>query len=126
MKLLRFAIFLLSSLLFLSASDCKPKERGQYKGRLEIAGICMNYTVSVLEGPIDTTRIDTSWTDENTAKTYHNVFGLEDPCSFPKNISAGDEFYFNIDTSTAPRPCTVCEAFYPTPGKMLRIIVTGK
>jgi hypothetical protein len=114
------------ALLLLSASDCQHKAKGQYKGRLEIAGICMHYTISLLEGKIDSSLLERTWVDENTGKSYSNAFTLGDPCSFPKDLKAGDEFYFNIDTSTAPRPCMVCEAFYPTPAKALRIQVTGK
>lgn len=124
--MLRLTFIALISLLFLSASDCKPKEKGKYKARFEVAGICMHYTFSLLEGDIDKSLVDSAWTDENTGKTYRNAFALENPCSFPKNISAGEEFYFNIDTATVQNPCMVCEAFYPTAGKRLRIKVTGK
>lgn len=125
--MLRFIPILLLALVLLSATDCHHKAaRGQYKGKLEIAGICMNYTIRLLEGQLDSAQVERAWTDPTTEKSYNNVFSLGDPCSFPKELKAGDEFYFNIDTSTAPRPCMVCEAFYPTPGKKLRIIVTGK
>jgi hypothetical protein len=122
--MLRVILVSIASIFLLSASVCKPKAKGAYKGRLEIAGICMHYTLSVLEGNIDSSKTDAEWTDEQTGKTYKKAFTLDDPCGFPKDIHVGDEFYFNIDTSTAPKPCTQCEAFYPTPGKSLRIIVT--
>jgi hypothetical protein len=114
------------ALLLLSASDCHPAAKGKYKGKLEIAGICMHYTIRVLEGDMDTTRLENNWTDNTTGITYSRVFALDDPCSFPRDLKTGDEFYFNIDTSTAPRTCMQCEAFYPVPSKSLRIIVTGK
>lgn len=124
--MIRFVSIIALSVVLLSSTDCHHKARGQYKGKLEIAGICMNYTILLTGGELDSTKVEKSWTDPSTGKTYLNAFALEDPCSFPKDLKAGDEFYFNIDTSTIPRPCMQCEAFYPTPAKSLRIIVTGK
>lgn len=94
-----------------------------FKGRLEIKGICSNYTIKVLEGAIDSTRFSTSWTDENTNKTYSNVFALDSPCSFPADIKQGDEFYFTIRTE-GDKNCNVCMAYYPTPPKRLSISVS--
>ncbi len=121
---------LLSALAFvvLSASDCSTKKEGagkKYKGRLEIKGICLNYTIRLLEGKIDTAKIAATWTDESSGKTHSNVFGLTDPCSFPASINEGDEFYFVIDT-VAPKGCIVCEAYYPTPPRSLLIKVLEK
>src|SRR5882724_8519391 len=70
-----------------------------YKGRLEIKGICMNYTIKLIAGNMDTSRISSNWTDENTGKKYKNVFALASHCSFPSTIQQGDEFLFTIDTS---------------------------
>jgi hypothetical protein len=110
--------------LILSNSDCSQNNKDVYKGRLEIKGICSNYTISVLEGDIDTSRIEASWTDENTGKSYNNVFRLDQPCTFPDTIDAGEEFYFRIDTTE--RECTVCMAYYPVPRKGLAIKVVDK
>ena len=96
-----------------------------YKGRLEIKGICSNYTIKILQGNIDTAKVAASWTDENTGKVYSNVFALDSPCSFPADIEQGDEFYFRIDT-TQEKNCMVCMAYYPTPPKVLRISVADK
>ena len=94
-----------------------------FKGRLEIKGICSNYTIKVLEGAIDSTKFSADWTDENTNKTYSNVFALDSPCSFPADIKEGDEFYFTIRTE-GDKNCNVCMAYYPTPPKRLSISVS--
>jgi hypothetical protein len=115
------------SIFILSASDCSMKKAvtGKYKGRLEIKAICSNYTIKILEGPVDTTKIAAYWTDEVTNKSYTNVFALGNPCSFPASIGQGDEFHFSIDTSTE-KECIVCMAYYPVPPKKLRIRVIEK
>lgn len=95
-----------------------------YKGRLALKGICMNYTIEVLSGSIDTARIESSWHNDANDSVYHNVFGLGSPCTFPPGINAGDEFYFTLD-SNAVQNCAVCMAYYPTPRKKLAIRVQG-
>ncbi len=110
------------SILLLSNSDCNKKGSAtKYKARLEIKGICMNYTISLLEGDIDSNRIVEEWTDPSTNIRYKNVFGLENPCNFPAALKEKDEFYFVIDSSR--QDCMVCEAYYPTPPKKLSIKV---
>ena len=125
MKLL-IALFVMS-MLTISAGDCSKKADGQvkYKGRLEIAGICMNYTIKLLKGEIDSSKIATNWTDETTGKAYTDVFGLGNPCNFPATIKQADEFYFYIDP-TVKKDCITCLAYYPTPSKKLSIIVVEK
>jgi hypothetical protein len=109
--------------LALSNSDCQSKTAAEkLKGRLEIAGICSNYTIRVLEGDPGKDVVEANWTDETTGKQYDNVFRLENPCDFPATIKQGDEFYFVIDSSNR-KPCTVCLAYYPTPTKKLPIKV---
>jgi hypothetical protein len=122
---MRFFIFIsVISSAFLSAGECnkKPSDAQKMKGRLEVAGICMNYTISVLEGNPGTDAVVTRWTDEMTNKIYSNVFKLGNPCDFPPTIKQGDEFYFTIDT-VKDKPCAVCMAYYPTPAKALFIKV---
>jgi hypothetical protein len=122
-------LFIISSLVLALASKdgCKKNKTvdNVYKGRLEIKGICMNYTIKILEGNIDTSLVASTWTDETTGKSYNNVFKLGSPCTFPENIQQGDEFTFAIDTA-AEKGCAVCMAYYPTPQKHLSIKVTGK
>lgn len=120
------ALLLIMSPLLLSNSDCGKKDTAEkYKGRLEIAGICMNYTISVQEGNISSDLVADSWTDEQTGKSYEEVFRLGNPCDFPPQIKQGDEFYFLIDTAKG-KDCAVCMAYYPTPAKALRIKVVER
>lgn len=120
------AIIVLSVLttLLLANSDCSVKKASavKYKGKLEIAAICMNYTISITEGKMNTSDIVANWTDETTNKSYSNVFKLGNPCDFPASIKQGDEFYFTIDTAKG-KDCAVCMAYYPTPPKALSIKV---
>lgn len=122
-------LFILSAifLLTISATKCNEKKATGtvYKARLEISGICMNYTIKLLEGNMDTSMIVSSWTDETTNKTYSNVFALANPCNFPGTIKEGDEFYFKIDT-VSTEPCMLCMAYYPVPGKKLPIKIVNK
>lgn len=118
------SIVLLSLVFFLcTAEKCGSEKpditQGIYKGKLEVKGICMNYTISALS-PIDTSMVVADWTDESTGKSYKNAFGLGNPCHFPASLKAGDEFRFAIDTSKQ-EDCIVCMAYYPTPSKKLSI-----
>lgn len=121
---MRVYLFLAAlSTLLLSAGDCNKKNtEPKYKGRLEVAGICMNYTIGILEGHPGMDKIESKWTDEATKKEYTNVFRLGNPCDFPPGIKQGDTFYFVIDT-TKGKECAVCMAYYPTPSKALSIKV---
>lgn len=122
-----FSFFAGIFLLTVSADGgCNKKKSSEiYKGRLEIKALCMNYTIKVLEGNIDTSLISASWTDESTNKDYTNVFGLASKCTFPPEIKEGEEFYFVLDDS-ARRDCAVCLAYYPVPPKKLMIKVVEK
>lgn len=105
-----------------NACNKNSKNEKCYKGRLEIKALCMNYTIKLLEGDMDTSNIAAQWTDEHTGKSYMNVFSLGSPCTFPSSINEGDEFYFTIDTTTK-QECAVCMAYYPKPAKHLAIKV---
>ncbi|MFL5773710.1 MAG: hypothetical protein ACJ75F_11165, partial [Flavisolibacter sp.] len=89
-------VFLLVTSFIILASEKKCNNKkpelpaGCYKGRLEVKAACMNYTISVTGGSMDTSRIEKSWTDETTGKTYHNVFALGSRCNFPGDIKEGD------------------------------------
>lgn len=125
-------LLVLSSLFILtvSADKCgnKTQQDGtvKYKGRLETKAICMNYTLRLVEGALDTSMVAANWTDETTGKNYKNAFALGNPCTFPASIAEGDEFYFVLDTSTRQEQCLVCMAYYPTPPKKLFIKVLDK
>lgn len=123
------ALLILSILatVVLSSSECSRKKNisKKLRGRLEIKGICYNYTIKLISGSIDTFLISAVWTDPETSKSYANVFGLSEPCSFPDTIKEGEEFDFIIDTAQ-PVSCVVCEAYYPTPPRSLNIKVEKK
>ncbi len=121
-------IILLCSLVSFVVSSQKKCNNGSksvncLKGRLVIKAICSNYTIKLLEGTVDTSKIATNWTDENTGKTYSNVFALDNPCSFPADINQGEEFYFTIKAEP-DKDCNVCMAYYPVPPKRLSISVS--
>lgn len=112
-------------LLTVSAERCGSSAKTdppRLKGKLEIKALCMNYTISLLDGQLPDSLLDKSWTDETTGKMYNNVFGLGSPCNFPDSIQEGQEFYFVID-STSKQDCAVCMAYYPTPAHRLKIKV---
>ena len=113
-------------ILALTMNKCKNKnENNVYKGRLEVKGMCMNYTIKLIEGTLDSTKLLTEWKDESTGKTYNNVFALGSACSFPSTINEGDEFHFSIDSAYVSN-CAVCLAYYPKPSKSIAIKVVNK
>lgn len=112
--------------VLLSSATCKePKNSVQncYKGRLEVKGLCMNYTIKLLEGRMDTVLYQRRWTNETTGTTHENVFRLASVCSFPANIEEGQEFYFTIPATPPAEKCNVCMAYFPTPDKSVFIKV---
>ena len=112
--------------LAFTTHKCKNKNEGNiYKGRLEAKGMCMNYTIKLVEGKLDTSKIVSEWKNEATGKTHNNVFALGSRCNFPSTINEGDEFYFAIDSSYVSN-CAVCLAYYPKPPKSIAIKVVNK
>ena len=121
-----FSLVPLVFIITITTNKCKDKNESKvYKGRLEIKAICMNYTIKLLEGSLDTTQVVSVWKDETTGKTHNNVFALGSVCSFPSTIKEGDEFYFTIDPDPV-RNCAVCMAYYPKPPKSVAIKVVNK
>ena len=115
-------IFILAT----TTNKCKNKnESSAYKGKLEVKGMCMNYTIKLLEGNIDASKLAAEWKNEVTGKTHTNVFALGSVCNFPSTINEGDEFYFTIDTTYVSN-CAVCLAYYPKPAKSIAIKVVNK
>lgn len=122
--------FLIAPALFLlviNSSTCNKKEKNTtaLKARLETKALCSNYTFTLIGGSLDTTLVNSSWTDETTGKVYASAFGIANPCEFPATINAGDEFYFVLDNAPK-KDCTVCMAYYPTPSRKLSIRVIPK
>jgi hypothetical protein len=99
-----------------------PVTEEVYKGKLEIKALCMNYTIRLVNGILDSSKISTSWKNEENNKSYTNVFALANPCDFPSDIKQGDEFYFII-ADKSKKDCAVCMAYYPVPPKKLSIKV---
>jgi hypothetical protein len=119
---LMFSI-LVTTLLAMVVTCNKEKASGTcFKGKLVRKGICMNYTISVTEGNVDTALLEASWHEPNTDNHFTKAFRLGTPCSFPSGIEEGDEFYFKI-IPAADQNCVVCQAYYPTPDKSLNIKV---
>lgn len=120
---------IIGTAVLLSSSTCKSKQAGLpancYKGKLEIKAACMNYTISVQQGTMDTALVAATWTNESTGKSYKDVFALDSRCNFPASINEGDEFYFTIDSTTVQN-CAVCLIYYPVPPKRVGIRVLDK
>ena len=119
-----FALFPFAFILLVTTGNCK-NENSAYKGKLEVKGMCMNYTIKLLEGKIDPLKLVAEWKNEVTGKTHNNVFALGSVCNFPSTINEGDEFYFTIDTTYVSN-CAVCLAYYPKPAKSIAIKVVTK
>ena len=113
-------------ILMVTTDKCKNKnENSVYKGKLEVKGMCMNYTIKLLEGNIDASKLVAEWKNEVTGKIHTNVFALGSVCNFPPTINEGDEFSFTIDTTYVSN-CAVCLAYYPKPTKSIAIKVVNK
>ena len=117
--------FVILALLFITVCSFQCKKNNSnpdcYKGKLAKKALCMNYTLTLVEGNMDPSLYEASWTDPNTGTTYSKAFALASPCTFPQGINEGDEFYFTIEPQS--KDCAVCMAFYPTPAKKLEIKV---
>ncbi len=122
---MQFSRFLLIPLfLIIAAATCTnvQQSKTRYKGKLEIAGICMNYTIRILSALTDSSLGAQQWTDDVTGKSYAHVFRPCNPCSLPDTLKQGDEFYFVL-IEDSPNDCSVCMAYYPTPANTLCIKV---
>ena len=121
--------YLLAPVIFIlvtTTNKCMNKNKSSvYKGKLEVKGMCMNYTIKLLDGNIDTSKLVSKWKNEITGKTHNNVFALGSVCNFPSIIKEGDEFYFTIDPTYVSN-CAVCLAYYPKPAKSIAIKVVNK
>lgn len=118
------AIIVVSILCLLQACISKPQSNfnTKLKARFEVAGICSNYTFSLLGGNIEAGSVVESWTNPQTNTTYTKAFSIANPCDLPKNLKEGDEFYFKIENNPS-KHCMACMAYYPTPDKKLNIKV---
>ena len=117
-------ILLLVAVAFLLLGfQCEKQVDGPLlKGKLAVNGICSNITITLVEGDLEPTQFENSWTDPITGITYQKAFRLANPCQFPSHIREGDEFYFRV-SPRANENCVTCLAFYPTPQIALTIQV---
>lgn len=117
-------ILLLVAVAFLLLGfQCEKQVDGPLlKGKLAVNGICSNITITLVEGDLEPTQFENSWTDPITGITYQKAFRLANPCQFPSHIREGDEFYFRVRPSVN-ESCVTCLAFYPTPPIALTIQV---
>jgi len=117
-------ILLLVAVAFLLLGfQCERQVDGPLlKGKLAVNGICSNITITLVEGDLEPTQFENSWTDPITGITYQKAFRLANPCQFPSHIREGDEFYFRVRPSVN-ESCVTCLAFYPTPQIALTIQV---
>jgi hypothetical protein len=117
-------ILLLVAVAFLLLGfQCEKQVDGPLlKGKLAVNGICSNITITLVEGDLEPTQFENSWTDPITGITYQKAFRLTNPCQFPSHIREGDEFYFRVRPSVN-ESCVTCLAFYPTPQIALTIQV---
>ena len=117
-------ILLLVAVAFLLLGfQCEKQVDGPLlKGKLAVNGICSNITITLVEGELEPTQFENSWTDPITGITYQKAFRLANPCQFPSHIREGDEFYFRVRPSVN-ESCVTCLAFYPTPQIALTIQV---
>jgi len=100
---------------------------GVMKGRLVVKELCSHFVVQVLNSKLDTSIVANGWHDDKRDKIYDQVFTVSNRCSFAAaDLKEGDEFEFTFDKSPAAEDCTVCMAFYPTPGKRNAIVVNKK
>jgi len=65
--------------------------------------------------------IENEWIHEFTKETYKDVFRLGSVCDFFEYLNEKNEFYFNIDENKNNDLCAVCEAYNPTPKKIIYI-----
>jgi len=118
-------LFLIVITFSLLGFQCEKEKEGigpLLKGKLSVAGNCLNYTITLLEGDLSSRQVENSWTDPQTGITYQKAFRLANHCQFPDYISEGDEFYFRV-ISRGTNDCFTCMAYYPTPAKALAILV---
>ena len=123
MRLLYF-LLALAPIVSSDSTSCNKKSASDncLKGRLEIKGICSNYVITIIDGPVDTSKVASTWTDPETNKTYTNAFKLGSPCTFPSTLNEGDEFYFEFVDQTK-EDCAVCMAYRPVPEEINMINV---
>ena len=75
-----------------------------FTGKLAVAGICSNYTITLEEGALADSLYESIWIDPQTSLSYNRAFRLGNPCEFPSSIRAGETFKFVLE----PNPSNNC------------------
>ncbi len=116
---------LLFCCLLLCACDNRPSYPPEicYKGRLSLKGLCGNYVFELIDGSIDSSKLEAEWKNPETGKIYKNAFAIIDPCVIPAEIKEGDTLSFKLNLNQIPSDCVTCKAFSPTPKKALPISI---
>ena len=79
--------------------------------------------IELIEGTIDTSKVEAQWKNPGTGKIYKNAFALSNLCALPGSLNEGDEFFFKLDASQLTAGCVICLAYSPTPKKDLPISI---
>ena len=117
------SIFILLAFITCYGFQCERYDHLNYfTGKLAVAGICSNYTITLEEGALADTLYEPIWTDPQTSLSYNRAFRLGNSCEFPTTIKAGDIFKFVLESNPSNN-CATCQAYYPTPTKTLNIRV---
>lgn len=100
--------------------------RGKFTGKLEVAGLCGQYTIQLLSGDADSSiHLTKSWFNPANDSTYTNVFAASNFCYFSSvGLQVGDTFTFNPGPSS--ETCFTCMLYYPTPPTQSAIINVQK
>lgn len=117
--------FLLFSLLTCFGFQCERYDHLNYfTGKLAVAGICSNYTITLEDGTLADSLYEAIWTDPQTSLSYNRAFRLGNPCQFPSSIRAGETFKFVLEPNPSNN-CAICQAYYPTPTKTINIRIVN-
>jgi hypothetical protein len=82
-------------------------------GRLVIFDACGRSAIQVLSGPIDSSRLMTSWKNPDNDSIYHNIFQVgairDHVCSLSfYGLSKGDTLQFALDPNPQNITCNMC------------------
>lgn len=99
-------------------------------GRLVIFDACGRSAIQVLGGPIDSSRLMTSWKNPDNDSIYHNIFqvgGIRDNvCSLSfYGLSKGDTLQFALDPNPQSFVCNMCADSNPVSAPPVSNAVTN-
>jgi hypothetical protein len=98
-------------------------------GRLVIFDACGQSAIQVLGGPIDSSRLMTSWKNPDNDSIYHNIFRvgvIRNACSLSfYGLAKGDTLQFALDPSPQSFLCNTCADSNPVSAPPLTNAVTN-